>query len=201
MRSRTWAVLALVPGLLSGCGAVGLSSPGSAGGGSAVATPSSGPGWLTVQQGSATPSATPSRGSAAPTPVASGGFLPLGSPAPTRAAYLACLPNTFNFSKVALAYVTPAATSAVVSWYNVGGYNLVQFRLTAISQDLVGGKQRDVGFTTVLPGAPCGQMSATVTGLDRKTGYTFSVDAVVHRRSGDGTHAATVARSHVIYTR
>ncbi len=37
-------------------------------------------------------------------------------------------------------------------------------------------------------------------GLDRKTGYVFSVDAVVHRRSGDGTHAATVARSKVIYT-
>jgi hypothetical protein len=28
----------------------------------------------------------------------------------------------------------------------------------------------------------------------------FSVDAVVHRRSGDGTHAATVARSLVVAT-
>jgi hypothetical protein len=200
MRS-SWAVLALVPALLSGCAAVGLSSPGPTGGASAGATPSSGPGWLVVQQGSATPSAPPSRGSAIPTPIASGGFLPVVAPAPTRGPALNCLPNTFNFTKVAIAYVTPATTSAVVSWYNVGGYNLVQFRLTAISQDLVSGKQRDIGFTTVVPGAPCGQMSTTITGLDRKTGYIFSIDAVVLRRSGDGTHAATVARSHVIYTR
>jgi hypothetical protein len=88
----------------------------------------------------------------------------------------------------------------VVSWYNVGGYNLVQFRITATSQDPVGGPQRDVGWLVVPPSLPCGWMSATITGLDRKTGYVFSVDAVVHRRSGDGTHAATVARSRVIYT-
>ena len=88
----------------------------------------------------------------------------------------------------------------MVSWYNVGGYNLVQFRLTATSQDVVGGRQRDVGWRVVPPSLPCGQMSATITGLDRHTGYVFSVDAVVYRRSGDGTHAATVARSLVVYT-
>jgi hypothetical protein len=52
----------------------------------------------------------------------------------------------------------------------------------------------------VQPSRPCGRMSATITGLDRRTGYVFSVDAVVYRRSGDGTHAATVARSLVRYT-
>jgi hypothetical protein len=198
MRRRNWAVLALVPALLSGCGVLGLSSPGS-GGGAGPTTPPSGPNWIVVAQGSATPSPTPTPGP--PTPAITGGYLPLRTPVATGTPVLNCSPNTFNFSKVAIAYATPSTTSAVVSWYNVGGYNLKEFRLTAISQDLVHGKQRDVGFLAVTPGAPCGQMSATITGLDRKTGYMFSVDAVVIRKSGDGWHAATVARSHVIYTR
>jgi hypothetical protein len=196
MRRRSWAVLALVPALLSGCGVLGLSSPGSTG--SPAAAPS-GPNWIVVAPGRATPSPIPSPGT--PAPVITGGYLPLRTPAPARTPVIQCSPNTFNFSKIAIAYATPSTTSAVVSWYNVGGYNLKQFRLTAISQDVVGGRQRDVGFLVVTPGAPCGQMSATLTGLDRKTGYMFSVDAVVIRKSGDGWHAATVARSHVVYTR
>ena len=44
-------------------------------------------------------------------------------------------------------------------------------------------------------------MSATITNLSPKTGYVFSVDAVVLRKSGDGTYAATVARSHPITTK
>jgi hypothetical protein len=199
MRRRNWAVLALVPALLSGCGVLGQSSSGSGGSGSPTPSPS-GPNWLVVAQGSATPSPTPTPGP--PRPVITGGYLPLRKPAAAPGTpVVMCSPNTFNFTKVAIAYATPSTTSAVVSWYNVGGYNLKEFRLTAISQDLVGGKQRDVGFVVATPGAPCGQMSATITGLDRKTGYMFSVDAVVIRKSGDGWHAATVARSHVIYTR
>jgi hypothetical protein len=154
-----------------------------------------------VAQGKATSSGAPSHPAAAtPTPTGRG-FLPLrpGS-TPARSPAPTCEPTTFNFARIAGAGVTPSATSAVVSWYNTGGYNLVEFRITAIRQDLVVGKQRDVGFVTVRPGPPCRLVSATVTGLDRRTGYVFSVDAVVQRRSGDGTHAATVARSHVVRT-
>jgi hypothetical protein len=97
--------------------------------------------------------------------------------------------------------VTPGTTSATVTWYNVGGYNLTEFRVTAISQDLVVGKQRDVGWVTVKPDNPCGFLTATLPGLERRTGYVFSVDAVVVRRSGDGTHAATIFRSSVVHTR
>jgi hypothetical protein len=198
MRRRNWAVLALVPALLSGCGVLGLSSPGSSGSAGPAMTPA-GPNWIVVAQGSATPSPIPTPGT--PSPAITGGYLPQRVPAVSGTPILKCSPNTFNFSKIAIAYASPSTTSAVVSWYNVGGYNLKQFRLTGISQDLVGGKQRDVGFVVVTPSAPCGQMSATITGLDRKTGYMFSVDAVVIRKSGDGWHAATVARSHVVYTR
>jgi hypothetical protein len=199
MRLRTWAVLLAAPALLSGCGALGLSASGGTGGAAAAGTPSAGPGWVVVSRGSATPSARPSYPAASPTPAASG-FLPLGMPTPTRTPISTCSPNLFDFSKIGPADVVASRTSAVVSWYNVGGYNLVQFRITATSQDLVGGKQRDVGWLVVPPSLPCGRMSATITGLDRRTGYVFSVDAVVHRRSGDGTHAATVARSKVAYT-
>jgi hypothetical protein len=192
-------VLLLAPVLLSGCGALGLSASGSGGAAMAAGTPSAGPGWVVVSRGSATPSARPSHPAASATPAASG-FLPLGTPAPTRTPVPTCSANLFDFSKIGPADVVPGRTSAVVSWYNVGGYNLVQFRVTATSQDPVGGKQRDVGRLVVPPNLPCGWMSATITGLDRKTGYMFSVDAVVHRRSGDGTHAATVARSLVTYT-
>jgi hypothetical protein len=195
------AALLLVPVLLSGCSALGLSSSSAGSGSSSGAA--GGKSWVVVTAGSPTPSAAPGQGSSGGswtlpwTPLGTGNggaATPAKTPAPT------CSPNTFNFSKVAAADAVTSATSAVVSWYNVGGYNLKQFRLTAISQDLVGGKQRDVGWVTVAPTTPCGQMSATITGLDRKTGYVFSVDAVVLRRSGDGTHAATVARSHVIRT-
>jgi hypothetical protein len=198
MRRRQWAVLASVPLLLSGCGVLGLSAPGGSGG--SPATSPTAPSWIVVDQGSASPSPTPSAGAGRPTPAATAGFLPLRPAAPAGTPSVSCSANTFNFSKIDAADVVPATTTAVVTWYNVGGFNLKQFRLTAISQDLVGGKQRDVGFTVVAPTTPCGRMSATVTGLDRKTGYVFSVDAVVYRKSGDGTRAATVARSHVIYT-
>jgi hypothetical protein len=195
-------VLALVPALLSGCSLLsGSSSSSSSSSGSSAGSAAGGKNWLVSQQGKAAPSPTPTSGGT-PSPSVSAGFLPLraggstgyATPAPT------CSPNTFNFSKVGGLDVTPGTTSAVLSFYNVGGYNLMEFKLYAISQDLVGGKQRDVGYVTVQPRTPCGQMTGTITNLSRKTHYVFSVDAVVTRKSGDGTHSATVARSHPIQT-
>jgi hypothetical protein len=200
VRRRKWAVLTLVPALLSGCGVLGLSSgPGSGGTGTGATAAASASPWIVVATGSATPSPVPTRPAA--TPATTAGFLRPGTVRPAaRPPGVTCEPTTFNFAKIAGARVTPSATSAVVNWYNTGGYNLVEFRVTAISQDLVVGKQRDVGFVTVKPGAGCRTMSATITGLDRRTGYVFSVAAVVLRRSGDGTHAGTVARSHAVRT-
>jgi hypothetical protein len=156
--------------------------------------------WLVVAQGSATPTPRPSSG-ASPAPTATtGGFLPLNpvvrpTPSPT------CARDTPHFNKINALNVVPGTTSATVDWYNVGGYNIVEFRITAISQDMLPGEQRDVGWVTVKPANPCGYLTATVPNLDRRTGYVFSVDAVVTRRSGDGTHAATVFRSSVYRTK
>jgi hypothetical protein len=186
--------------LLSGCSAVGLSgTPGASP--SPSATPSPGPSWILLAQGN--PSSSPSSGYPAlsATPGVGSGYLPVrGMPVSTATPVPECSANTFQFTKVGGASVTAGTTSAVVSWYNVGGANLKEFRMTAISQDLIGGHQRDVGWVTVAPTTPCGQMTATITGLDRKTGYVFSVDAVVLRSSGDGTYAGTIARSGVTDT-
>lgn len=197
-RRRNLAVLMVLPGLLSGCGLLSGAKPAASP--SAQAGPS-GPSWLVSATGSATPSPGPSRFPTSPVPTISGGFLPLGPPVPTRTPGPVCSANSFNFSRLSGLTVAPASTTAKLSWYNVGGANLKEFRLYAISQNLVVGTQRDVGFVTVKPAGPCGQMSGTVTNLSPKTTYVFSVDAVVLRRSGDGTHAATIARSQPVPTR
>ena len=195
--SRWLAALVLACGLLSGCSAIPGFGPG-ANGETKTGEPD-GPSWIVASRGSATPSAGPTRGTAAATPAPTG-FLPLaaveatGTPTPT------CAPNFFQFSHIAGIDVTPSARTAVLSWYNVGGDNLVEFRLYAISQDLLPGAQRDVGFVTVRPAGLCGQMTGTITNLSPKTAYVFSVDAVVLRKSGNGSYAATIARSGPITT-
>jgi hypothetical protein len=202
-KRSTRLLLALVASALtlSGCSAFSSSSGSSSSSSSATGSSGGGKSWIVSAPGRATPSPTPTSGGT-PSPSVSFGFLPLGAgggsgygtPTPT------CSPNMFNFSRIVGLDVTPAATTAKLSWYNVGGKNLVEFRLYAISQDLVVGKQRDVGYTVVKPRTPCGQMDATIPKLSPKTHYVFSVDAVVVRRSGDGTHSATVFRSHAIPT-
>jgi hypothetical protein len=89
-----------------------------------------------------------------------------------------------------------------VTWYDPATSDIVEYRITAISQDAMLGPQRDVGWTVVTPGATCGYRTATVTGLNRDTRYVFSVDMVTSRRGqgNDGTIAATVARSRVVKT-
>ena len=198
MRKR-WLLLVATPLLLTGCSMFTAPS-GTKSGGTDTTTAVTGNDWLVVAPGRATPSPVPSRG-ASPAPSAtSSGFLPLPTAArPTPSA--TCARDTPHFNKISALTVVPGTTSAVVSWYNVGGYNIVEFRITAISQNLRIGDQRDIGWVTVKPGNPCGYLRATIPGLDRRTGYVFSVDAVVLRRSGDGTHAATIFRSSVVSTR
>ena len=184
-----------MPFLLSGCGAV-KALTGDPAPTTGVSPAPSGTPWIGVTQGSPTPSAGTPVGTASPSGTF-GGFLPLPSVNPAAGATptATCAPASYDFSRINGVDVRPGPTSATASWYNVGGYNLLQFRMTAISQDVVRGPQRDIGWVTITPKTPCGAISATITGLDRKTRYVISVDAVVNRRSGDGTHASTVFRS------
>jgi hypothetical protein len=201
VRQRHWAVLLLLPFLLSGCGVLDtLTGGGSASTGSATPAPSGSP-WIVVAPGSATPSPTPSYPVSSPSAGATVSPVRPPGPTPRPTSSPTCATTTYDFWHIRSLAVTPGTTSAKVSWHNVGGYNLVQFRVTAISQHLVLGKQRDVGWATITSPARCGPVSATISGLSRKTPYVFSVDAVVTRISGDGTQAATIVRSAPIYTK
>ena len=204
MTRRNGALLLalIVPALLlSGCGLISGSSSSSSSSSDSSSGAEGGDSWIVGTQGKATPSPTPTSVSGTPKPSVSFGFLPITGAGPaTGTPTPICSPNTFNFSRVAGLDVTPSRTSAVLNWYNVGGENLVEFRLYAISQDLVVGSQRDIPYAVVKPRIPCGQMSASIGNLSPKTHYVFTVDAVVIRRSGDGTHSATVFRSHSIPT-
>ena len=190
---RYWMGAALL--LVGGC-----SSGGGATTATASPTPDGAP-WVVVSSGSATPSPGPPVGAGGTPSRWPTGFLPLPSgattvtPAPTAS----CVPDSAR-GTINGADVKASSTSAAVTFYNPGGQYLVEYRVTAISQDLVDGPQRDVGWTVITPGATCGYLTATVTGLDPRTRYVFSVDEVTRRIGKDGTQASTVARSGVVST-
>ncbi|MCU7724701.1 fibronectin type III domain-containing protein [Actinoplanes sp. KI2] len=189
MRRRWLGILIFAPLVLGGCGSGGTPS--------AAPTPSGSP-WIIYLPGNAAASQAPS-GAGTPSAFPTG-FLPLpsGSVTASPSGSPAC-PREISHG-IAGATVVPGRTSAAVTFYNPGGSDLVEYRVTAISQDLVAGPQRDVGWTVLTPGSGCGFLTATVTGLDPKTHYVFSVDAVTTRLGMDGTQAATVARSLVVQT-
>jgi hypothetical protein len=161
----------------------------------------SGPAWVITTQGSATPTPTPSVWTRTVTPLPSG-FLPLPSITGTVTSTPSgsCTPDNGRGTIAGLT-VVPGSTSAAVTFFNPGGSTLQQFRVTAISEDLVPGPQRDVGWTVVTPGTPCAYQTVTITGLTAKSHYVFSVDAVWSALGDrDGTTASTIARSGVITT-
>jgi hypothetical protein len=185
--------LVLAPLLLSGCGTDKAAT---------TAEPTKGPAWVVVSAGKATGAPAPAKGAAAPRTFPTG-FLPLPSatPAPVPSSS-SCDPTYPRSLKINGATVETGTTTGTVTWWNRGGSDLVEYRVTAIDQDLEYGEQRDVGWTVVTPAA-CGYQSATVTGLDPQSAYVFSVDAVTTgtARDRDGTYARTVARSLPVMTK
>jgi hypothetical protein len=197
MRSRRlWPIL-LVLVLLTGCSAVpGLSSPTPGRSAGSAVTPT-GPSWVVVAQGSVTPSAT-ARVATTPRPTLTGGFLPLGSPAPAPVQRRTCL-GVLKIGVINTLSAVMGVGSASVSWYNPAGNNLVEYRLTAIAQNLVSGAQPPLRWVTIQPGKVCGWMKITYTGLTSGEPYMLSLDAVVSYPNHDGTKSSTIARSGVVY--
>ncbi|GIE92805.1 hypothetical protein [Paractinoplanes rishiriensis] len=193
MRRQWLATLLLTPLLLSGCGKDG-GAPGAD-----EADEATGDSWVLVDQGKAT-AAPGDASNFKPRAGYPTGYLPLPttSPAPTPTGTGGCPP--VGEIVMNAASVEPGTTSAAVTFYNPGGTGLVQYRITAISQDLQLGDQRDVGWTVLTPGTGCGYLTGTVTGLDPATDYVFSVDAVFTQHDRDGTRSSTVARSGVVRT-
>ncbi|WIM94852.1 fibronectin type III domain-containing protein [Actinoplanes oblitus] len=156
--------------------------------------------WLWMTAGSVAPSpatsftprARPAAATLSPT------VAPPAGPTPSRSP--SCGTAGFKGGAVDGMTVTPGSTSAVVTWFNPGGDDLVDYRITAVSQHLVVGAQPETpGWTTVTPSG-CGWMTATVTGLTPGTPYVFSADLVRSRKGMDGTWTRTVARSGVVST-
>ncbi|GGM97270.1 hypothetical protein FHR83_000171 [Actinoplanes campanulatus] len=185
----------VLPLLIAGCSA----SSGKRAGADET-TSGVGTSWILVDQGQATPAPSTTPGTASPTPSATLPPLPTASPSASGSATPGCTPRNHSTPIEGLA-VTPSSTSAVVTWYHPGGSNIVDYRVTAISQDLVSGVQPEIGWTRSAP-AKCGEVSATVTGLQPKSHYVFSVDAVLRADDlqREGTYTRTVARSYVVTT-
>ncbi|MFI5496104.1 hypothetical protein [Actinoplanes sp. NPDC051859] len=198
--SRYWLLL-VAPLVLAGCGTLGGSATGTGTTETTAETVAEGANsWLVVTRGSPTPTPRPSNGVPAyPVPTATG-FIKRPTATASAKPVVTCTPTTVHFSRIGALEAVAGATTATATWNDVNGYNLVEYRLTAISQDPLPGKQREMEWVTIKPKENCGKLSATVTKLDRKTGYILSLDAVVSRKSGDGTHAGTILRSSVIRT-
>jgi hypothetical protein len=164
----------------------------------ATAAPSATTPWMLTNGGPVAPAPTPTISYSSPTPFPTG-FLRISSvsPSPTpTASGNDCASIKFHAGEINSAGVVAGTTSATVSWYNPGGSDLVEYRVTAIAEHQLSlGAQRDIGWTVIKPGSGCGMMSAPITGLDRRTAYVFSVDAVFTKIGKDGTWASTVARS------
>jgi hypothetical protein len=195
---RRWPtlIMLLAPVLLAGCNAI-PGWPTGAEPTAEVAGLPDGPRWVVVSQG-ATPSATPSR-RVTPSPTPSTGFLPLpSSPRPVRSPEPYCTAFQRQGQINGLT-ATPGVGSASASWYNPAGKTLVSYRLTAVPQHLVAGRQAELVWQTITPDPTCGIMTASVTGLKRGMPYILSLDAVDVRKNVDGDVGSTVARSGVFY--
>ncbi|MEV6595892.1 hypothetical protein AB0M36_03400 [Actinoplanes sp. NPDC051346] len=198
---RRWLLL-LAPLLLTGCGALGGSATAEKASSEVAVAEGAGSGdsWLVVARGSATPSPTPSSGVPPyPLPTATG-FLPKPTPTKSRPA-ARCTPYTVHFTRIGSLDVVTGTTTATATWSDVNGYNLIEYRLTALAQDLKPGKQRAIEWVEIPAQENCGTLTATVKGLDPKTGYVLSLDAVVTTNSGEGTRSGTIRRSGVVYTK
>jgi hypothetical protein len=193
VRGRSALILsaAALPLLIAGCSSDGSTT-------TTEPTTNAGPDWLDVNEGQVTPSPVRRYGTAAPTPELT---LPtLANPAPAPATSPTCTPPPRGAGGINGLDVSPGRTSAVVTFFNPGGDGIVDYKLTAATQDLKTGAQDEVGWTTVTP-VGCGDLSASVTGLTPNTDYVFTVD--VRRKPTstlEGLITKTIARSDVVRT-
>lgn len=195
---RSRLVLMLVPLLLGGCKAVpgwATTEPSD----TPTGTAASGPSWTMVSRGKPTPTA-PLRARPSPTPSATRAAAPRPTPAPTTMPSGDCAGTAMRAGVINGLTVTERSGTASVRWFNVGGANVVAYRLTAIPQTLVSGRQPDLVWRTITPAQPCTDMSASMTGLERNAPYVMSLEVVLGHSTLDGTRSATVGRSGVFYT-
>jgi hypothetical protein len=112
----------------------------------------------------------------------------------------ACGGSAFRAGVINGLTVVERSGTATVRWRDVGGANVAAYRLTAIPQTLVSGRQPDLVWRTITPSRPCTDMSASMTGLKRGAPYVMSLEVVLRHSTLAGTRSATIARSTVFRT-
>lgn len=183
---------------LSGCSAIGLSTSADGSTDAATGATSNSKSWTLVSAGARTPTPGAIAGySPSPTPTFK--LVPLPTASPSGSATGGCS-GSQPLGRLAGLDVTPATTSARVTWPDIGDPTLVQYRLTAIAQDIVGGSQADLTWVEVEPTTRCATLTATISGLTSGRPYIFSLDAVLKNYNSDGNRTSTIARSLVVYT-
>lgn len=193
--------VALLPLVLTGCG----QSAGGAGRNVAAEVTPAGQSWIVVAAGSARP--TPPASSVSPAPSAKAAVV-----ASPRAVAVAASPGAGARPKaqdcveahpqgrIEIATVRLGRTTATVRWYHPGDPSVVDYRVAAMSQELVVGRQPELTWTVVKPAAGCHEMTAAVSGLRPGTAYVFEVNAVRIRLSQESAYNVTVARSRAVVT-
>jgi hypothetical protein len=102
--------------------------------------------------------------------------------------------------RIAPLQVEAGATTATLTWYHPGDPMVTSYRVTSIAQELTPGEQREFEWQKVEPSEECGELTATVTGLEPGSAYVFSVDAVRQATWQNVARTATVARSQAVRT-
>jgi hypothetical protein len=100
--------------------------------------------------------------------------------------------------RIAPLQVAAGTTTATVTWYHPGDPTVTSYRVTSIAQELTPGEQHEFAWQKVEPGKECGELTATVTGLESDAAYVFSVDAVRDATWQNAARTSTVARSEAV---
>jgi len=178
--------LLALPIALGGCGLLGFGSSTGNPGSAASATPEAS-GWIVVATGSATPSPVPSPGGSR-RPVPSASFLPVVP---------GCAKDwTVNPPLIPIE-VVPGAGKLTVTWprqYDSG------YRITAVEQPLISGRQPDYTWQNVPAGTGC-TVTATISGLKKGVPYVVWLDAPNTGYELDGARHLYSGRSGVVYPR
>jgi hypothetical protein len=179
MRPRTIALaLAGLPWALGGCGA--SSTPG------AVVPASSGPPWMIVATGSATPS---------PTPTVSLSGSPTALPSVSLPTSAACAVSWPTDAAVLIPMIVTAGRGSLkVEWSARYGPT---YRVTAVDQRLVSGAQPVPTWKTVTVTNGC-TGSTTITGLTSGAPYIVWLDAPDTPHQLDGSRSLYSGKSGIV---
>jgi hypothetical protein len=187
LRKLLLPLLAL-PIALGGCGMLGLGSSTATPGSAASATPDAGDDWIVVATGSATPSPVPTFGGSRSPVLPPVSFLPIAP---------GCAKDWVVSPPLIPIRVVPGPGKLTVTWPRQYDSD---YRITAVKQPLIAGRQPDYTWQSVAAGAGC-TVTATISGLVKGVPYVVWLDAPNTGHELDGTRHPYSGRSGVVYPR